>query len=84
MNYLVKRVSGACGFVFSRILMLLIRGYQLGISPLLGPQCRYRPTCSAYAYEAIKKYGPLKGSWLALKRILRCHPGYPGGYDPVP
>ena len=84
MNYLVKRVSGACGFVFSRILMLLIRGYQLGISPLLGPQCRYRPKCSAYAYEAIKKYGPLKGSWLALKRILRCHPGYPGGYDPVP
>ena len=84
MNYLVKRVSGACGFVFSRILMLLIRGYQLGISPLLGPQCRYRPTCSAYTYEAIKKYGPLKGSWLALKRILRCHPGYPGGYDPVP
>lgn len=68
-----------------RALMLAaIRGYQRFISPLLGPRCRFLPTCSAYAAEAIDVHGPLCGSWLALKRILRCHPLHPGGYDPVP
>ena len=62
----------------------LIRFYQICISPLLGANCRFRPTCSAYAMEAIRKYGPLRGSWLAFKRIVRCRPGVPGGYDPVP
>jgi len=65
-------------------LRLLIRAYQLGISPLLGPRCRFYPVCSDYALEAIEVYGALKGSWLALKRILRCHPWHPGGFDPVP
>ena len=62
----------------------MVRGYQILISPLLGNHCRFTPTCSAYFIEAVEKYGPLKGSWLGIKRILRCHPGNPGGYDPVP
>lgn len=62
----------------------LIRGYQLFISPLIGPRCRFAPTCSHYAIEAIKIHGSVKGSWLAMKRILKCHPLHPGGIDPVP
>ena len=64
--------------------LLLIRAYQILISPLFPPSCRFHPTCSAYSYEANVKYGPLKGGFLALKRILRCHPRNPGGFDPVP
>ncbi|MBO4729068.1 MAG: membrane protein insertion efficiency factor YidD [Spirochaetaceae bacterium] len=70
--------------LLSRILCVLIRAYQLGISPLLPKSCRYYPTCSHYAIEAINKYGPFKGTLLASKRILRCHPFHKGGYDPVP
>lgn len=66
------------------IMVSAIRGYQLAVSPLLPAACRYYPTCSSYAIEAIEKYGPLKGGWLALRRIGRCHPFRPGGYDPVP
>lgn len=62
----------------------LIRGYQLFISPLHRPCCRFYPTCSAYALEALQKYGALKGSYLAIRRILKCHPFHKGGYDPVP
>jgi putative membrane protein insertion efficiency factor len=62
----------------------LIRFYQRAISPLLPPACRYYPTCSAYGYEAIQSYGVWRGSWLALRRLARCHPFQPGGYDPVP
>jgi putative membrane protein insertion efficiency factor len=62
----------------------LIRFYQRFISPLFPPSCIYKPTCSHYAYQAISKHGVVKGSWLALRRILRCHPWGPGGYDPVP
>lgn len=62
----------------------LIRGYQLFISPLLGPRCRFYPTCSHYALEAIETHGALKGSWLALRRLLRCHPWSAGGVDLVP
>lgn len=62
----------------------LIRFYQLFISPLTPRTCRYTPTCSAYFIEALQKYGPIKGSYLGIKRILRCHPWHPGGYDPVP
>ena len=68
-----------------RILLALIRFYQKYISPCTPPSCRFTPTCSAYAYEAINKYGALKGGWLALRRLLRCHPFYKGDfYDPVP
>jgi putative membrane protein insertion efficiency factor len=70
---------------FMRWLFLnLIRFYQRFISPLTPPSCIYTPSCSTYAYQAIGKYGVLKGSWLATRRILRCHPWGPGGYDPVP
>lgn len=67
-----------------RAFIALIRGYQRYISPLLPDACIYKPTCSAYAIEAIQKYGAMKGSWLAFKRILRCNPLHAGGYDPVP
>lgn len=67
-----------------KILLLLIRGYQLILSPLLGNNCRYYPTCSCYTHQAIEKYGALKGSWLGIKRISRCHPWAEGGFDPVP
>ena len=68
-----------------RILLTLILFYRRSISPATPPSCRFTPTCSAYAYEAITKYGALKGSWLAMKRLLRCNPFYKGDlYDPVP
>ena len=65
-------------------LMGLIRGYRNFISPLFPPSCRFQPTCSQYALDAVGRFGPLKGSWLATRRILRCHPFHRGGYDPVP
>ena len=67
-----------------RILVLVIRAYQLWIGPLLPPSCRYYPTCSAYAVEALEKHGAFRGGWMAIRRILRCHPFHKGGYDPVP
>ena len=68
-----------------KLFLALIRFYQKAISPAFPARCRYYPTCSRYAYEAITKYGALKGGWLALKRLLRCHPFYKGDYfDPVP
>ncbi|MBR5988526.1 hypothetical protein SAMN04487850_0918 [Prevotella aff. ruminicola Tc2-24] len=70
--------------ILSRILVLPIRFYQICISPLLGPSCRFTPTCSEYAKEAIMKHGPIKGLWLAIWRILRCNPWGGSGYDPVP
>ncbi|HIY76351.1 MAG TPA: membrane protein insertion efficiency factor YidD [Candidatus Sphingobacterium stercorigallinarum] len=66
------------------LFLLLIRVYQLFISPLLGANCRYIPSCSQYGKEAIVKHGPFKGGWLAIKRILRCHPWGGHGHDPVP
>jgi len=66
------------------MLLALIGGYQYAISPLLGRNCRYLPTCSEYAAEAVTKYGAIRGGWLGVKRVCRCHPWHPGGYDPVP
>ena len=65
-------------------LLTTIRVYQRFISPVLSPACRFVPSCSQYTYEAIEKYGMAKGGWLGVRRILRCHPLHPGGYDPVP
>lgn len=65
-------------------LIALVRFYQLFISPLLPPSCRYTPSCSQYAVEALERHGALRGGWLAVKRIARCHPFRAGGYDPVP
>jgi putative membrane protein insertion efficiency factor len=65
-------------------IMVLIRGYQLIVSPVLGPACRFYPSCSQYACLAIDRYGVVKGSYLAIRRLLRCHPFHPGGFDPVP
>lgn len=66
------------------VLILLVRGYQVVISPILPAACRYYPTCSHYAIEALEKHGALRGGWMAVKRIARCHPFHPGGFDPVP
>ena len=68
----------------NKIIILLISFYQKYISPLKPATCRFYPTCSEYAAQALKKYGPLKGLWLSLRRMLRCHPFNPGGYDPLP
>jgi hypothetical protein len=70
--------------IVARLVVLLIRGYQVTLSPLLPSACRYQPTCSRYALEAVERYGALKGTWMGAKRIARCHPFHPGGYDPVP
>lgn len=67
-----------------KILILFVKAYRLLISPFLGNNCRYYPTCSEYAMTAIERHGPVRGSWLAIKRIGRCHPWHPGGVDPVP
>jgi putative membrane protein insertion efficiency factor len=67
-----------------RLLVLLVRGYQLAISPLLGNRCRFFPSCSDFTMEALQKHGVFKGCWLGLRRVGRCHPWHPGGYDPVP
>jgi putative membrane protein insertion efficiency factor len=66
------------------LLRLILRAYQLGISPMLGPKCRFFPTCSNYALEAIDVHGAGKGSLLAVKRVCKCHPWHAGGFDPVP
>lgn len=68
----------------ARIVAFPVRAYRLVLSPWLGLHCRYQPTCSAYALEALEKHGAVRGSWLAVRRILRCHPGGGSGYDPVP
>lgn len=68
----------------AKILLVLIRGYQFTFSALMGKQCRFYPSCSHYAADAIRHYGALRGSFMGLRRILRCHPWNPGGYDPVP
>lgn len=68
----------------TRPMLALLRFYQRWISPMLGPRCRFYPTCSAYMYTAVERYGFIKGAWLGFKRLLRCQPFCQGGYDPVP
>ena len=76
----VKRIAS----IPKNIVLVLIHGYRRFLSPALPPSCRFTPTCSAYALTSIERYGLIRGGWLALKRIGRCHPWNPGGYDPVP
>jgi uncharacterized protein len=66
------------------VLSAVLRAYRYAVSPMLGPRCRFHPSCSAYALEAIESRGTLRGGWLALRRLACCHPWHPGGYDPVP
>ncbi|MCF6186260.1 MAG: membrane protein insertion efficiency factor YidD [Desulfobulbaceae bacterium] len=75
--------SGGVCALFTRLFIFLVRGYQYFISPLFPPTCRYTPTCSQYAVEAVTRYGPFRGIGLALWRLLRCHPFSRGGYDPL-
>jgi len=70
--------------VFDQALIVMLRGYKRWISPLLGPRCRFVPSCSEYVMEAISRFGALRGIWLAARRLSRCHPLHPGGLDPVP
>lgn len=70
--------------MFKKIFLAIIRFYQVIISPLKPPTCRFYPTCSHYGLEAVQRFGALKGGWLTIKRILKCHPFHPGGLDPVP
>ncbi len=79
-----RAMWGKIADMLAALLVLPIRIYQLCISPLLPPSCRFVPTCSQYAVEALRKYGPVKGLYLAVRRLLRCHPWGGSGYDPVP
>ncbi|MDY6327259.1 MAG: membrane protein insertion efficiency factor YidD [Bacteroidales bacterium] len=81
---LIKRIAKAVSHVVSSILIGLIRLYQVTLSPLIGRACRYTPTCSNYGIEAIRKHGPVKGTFLTIKRVLSCNPWGGSGYDPVP
>jgi len=78
------RVTWRIKDVMKKVALGLIRFYKKFISPALPPSCRYYPTCSEYTYQAIDKYGMLRGGWMGFRRIMRCHPFTPGGYDPVP
>ena len=81
---LVEAAGAAIATLVVRALELLIRIYQWVVSPLLGPRCRFYPSCSHYALGALRRFGPLAGLWLALRRLARCHPWNPGGFDDVP
>lgn len=76
--------SAARPTAMARALMTLVRGYELGIRPVLGPRCRFLPTCSEYAREALATHGAARGTWLTARRLCRCHPFHPGGLDLVP
>ena len=84
LGHQLSAIGRALSIVAKHVLILLVRAYQIAVSPLLPPACRYYPSCSAYAVEALERHGALRGGWLALRRIGRCHPFRPGGYDPVP
>lgn len=76
--------TGRLGAISRRLAIGLVRSYQLAVAPTLGPACRYAPSCSAYAIEAIERYGVLRGSWMAIRRVMRCNPLGGHGLDPVP
>ncbi len=80
----MRPIGAVIGGLLKGTALGLIRGYQLLISPLLGPSCRFRPSCSQYAFEAVARFGAARGAWLALKRLVRCHPWGGSGFDPVP
>jgi uncharacterized protein len=80
----LARLISLPGKLIQQLLLALIQVYRYALSPFLGQRCRFHPSCSAYAAEALTRYGPLRGSWLAIKRVFRCHPFHPGGHDPVP
>lgn len=80
----LKRTLSGLARVPSRIAIILIRTYQKLVSPNLSPNCRFQPSCSQYAADSIARFGVIRGSWLGIKRIARCHPLHPGGFDPVP
>ena len=84
LSDLGSTVAGAMGVVLLRVFQVLIAFYRYLISPLIGPSCRYHPSCSEYAQEALGRHGAYLGTALAIKRVCRCHPWQPGGYDPVP
>ncbi|MEN9901994.1 MAG: hypothetical protein RL651_658 [Pseudomonadota bacterium] len=85
MNHgLLAQLIALPGKLIQQLLLGLIQVYRYALSPFLGQRCRFHPSCSAYAAEALTRYGPLRGTWLAIKRVLRCHPFHPGGHDPVP
>ncbi len=80
----LAKLTASFNSLLGLFLIIFIKIYQKAISPILGRRCRFYPTCSQYAIIAIKRYGPVKGVILAIKRIVKCHPGHPGGFDPVP
>lgn len=79
-----NKLLSDCKFIAALPLLVVVKFYQLCISPFTPPSCRYTPTCSQYAVEALRRYGPIKGLWLTIKRLARCHPWGGSGYDPVP
>ena len=80
----VKKMTAIPTAALNKLLIVMVKFYRGAISPMFPPACRFTPTCSQYALEALRRHGPLRGSWLALRRILRCHPWGGSGYDPVP
>ncbi|SDN10815.1 membrane protein insertion efficiency factor YidD [Vreelandella arcis] len=84
MKGVYRTLINALRWLLGHALIAAVRLYQYTLSPLLGPRCRFWPSCSSYAIEAIQVHGPLKGTWMAFKRIMKCHPGSAGGMDPVP
>lgn len=81
---MVRELMAKSNYLARKVAVILLRGYQLLVSPLFGPCCRYSPSCSCYTYHAIERFGVVKGGWLAIKRLAKCHPFMRGGYDPVP